>query len=274
MTTRTELLDALTLDPEGLTFDALLERCPAADGDRQIVGGRIAALAAEGLVRMIGMRDGAAVYALAVTPAERPTSALSEREASTPPRRPAGAGQVAQDTTPRAVTRAPQASPAPAPIAPAPPPEIRMTTADKILALYEQHGMMSTRQLRKHIKVANLSTLCSILVRKHRLVKVGGGPRSSVYALAARTVPEKPPEPTPRAPKPAPKSAPSALPVPAALRVPAAPINGTRAKFAIDADGNLALNRAEGGISLDPTEFATLRAFIERTTAVWTGDQK
>jgi hypothetical protein len=165
-----------------------------------------------------------------------------------------------------------------------------MNIREKIEAALKEHGPMDSRTMRKRgLKHDALAQYLSDLVDRKVIVRLGGGPRSSIYALPGQKLAEAGPAPSteplqPRAPKTTkavkkvkrqvvvkrkPKRVP-ARPTPAS---PAAPMNGNGngAQFAINEHGELGIELDDAKIRLDPIAFARLREFIERTQPVWEG---
>jgi len=89
--------------------------------------------------------------------------------------------------------------------------EIPMSTSDKILAAFRDHGPMTVHELRRHVKVENLSTLILNLRIEGKVNRLSGSPRRSVWGLPGRKAGAPSATPSP-APAPAPAIAPAALP--------------------------------------------------------------
>lgn len=98
----------------------------------------------------------------------------------------------------RAVTQALAArfkSASPAPVAPKPTTPRKevdapmSTTTDKIIAAIRKHGPMTSAQLRDHVKDQNATTICGQLARKGKLVKLGGGYRTTIYGVDGQKPP-------------------------------------------------------------------------------------
>ena len=87
--------------------------------------------------------------------------------------------------------------------------EIPMSTSDKILAAFRAHGPMPVPELRRHVKVENLSTLILNLRIEGKVKRLGGSPRRSVWGLPGQKAGAASATPSPA---PAPAIAPAALP--------------------------------------------------------------
>lgn len=283
MSTRDEVLAALTDHPEGLTSKELAPLCPACDCDPQVVGRTIAMLRAENVIHPgAELRDGGAIWIFGRPPAtEAPVERISLPEHGR------AAPQVSEAA--RAIAAMRQGStgaPRPKPAAPesaataAPQEGASMTIRAKIEGVLRMHGPMNSRAMRKHgLKDDTLGQHLGDLANRKILVRLpGGGPRSTIYALPGQKAGEKtapPPVADPkveRAPKgkKAKKAARAKVKrakTPPAPR-PAAPRNGG-AVFAINEGGELGIEQEGTKLSLDHEAFARLREFISRTEPVW-----
>lgn len=269
MSTREEILAALTEHPDGLTSKELAPLCPAAECDPLIVGRVIAALRSEEVIHAIGLRDGATVYRFGKQPKE---STAAE------PASARGSGQP----LPRPVT-----TPAPTTARPAEHQaneEKTMTIRAEIEAALKKHGPMDTRAMRKHgLKQETLAINCADLLKREVLVKLGGGPRSTIYGLPGQKLGEaEPSAPTPPAPRKKkmrvkakskkglrPRRAPEPTRKNGAPPRPLTPPANGAPEFAINEHGELGIDAGAQKIRLDPTAFARLRSFIESTEPVW-----
>lgn len=260
MTTRDEILAALTENPEGLNSKELAPLCPAAECDPLIVGRVIAALRAEEVIHPVGLRDSATVYKFGKPPKESTAAEPGSDRGSGHQPRPASTTALA----------------------PARPAEQRdeeehmqkKPLKDRIVEALRSHGALNVDQLAKHADTtkATLGTMMGTLQKTAGVVKVKRG----VYALkgAAAPAPREQPERVstpqrkkklkakrPPAPRPAPRNG-----------HPSAPkVEDGAPQFAINEHGELGIEVGEQRIRLDPSAFTRLRAFIESTEPVWKG---
>lgn len=72
-----------------------------------------------------------------------------------------------------------------------------MTTAERILRAIEKRGPMDVPTLRSLIDAEHIATTCSQLHRKKKLVKLGGGPKTTIYGLPGQKAPAGGAEATP-----------------------------------------------------------------------------
>ena len=280
MTTRDEILAALTEHRDGLTSKELAPLCPACECDEQIVGRVIAGLRAEDVIHPVGLRAGATIYKFGPPPSERVneqpvTETKLARIAPLPDRFPKAAAGMAPDRA-----HSPATTPAPAPAA-APHQEQAMATkkplAERVVEALKKHGACTLEQLAKHAgsTAGSLSTIMGTLKKKYGVIRGKAPGMPSTYSLGApadalqrgaelgRNKPKrKPQRVNGRAPAPS-RAAPSAPP---AAR---APIDG--AAFGINEMGEIGIEKGGVKVRLDVAEFARLREFIERTTPVWQG---
>lgn len=97
-------------------------------------------------------------------------------------------------TPPAAVLAAAKAAPVSTPRKSAPPqPSTEgdtMSAVERILAAFEKHGPMTVKEARKHADVAWIGVTCAQFARKGKLVRLGGGPKSSIYGLPGQKLPK------------------------------------------------------------------------------------
>lgn len=97
-------------------------------------------------------------------------------------------------TPPAAVLAAAKAAPVSPPRKSAPPqPSTEgdtMSAVERILAAFEKHGPMTVKEARKHADVAWIGVTCAQFARKGKLVRLGGGPKSSIYGLPGQKLPK------------------------------------------------------------------------------------
>lgn len=68
--------------------------------------------------------------------------------------------------------------------------ETTMTDVERILAAFKKHGPMTVKQARKYADVSWIGVCCPQLARKGKLVRLGGGPKSSIYGLPGQKPPK------------------------------------------------------------------------------------
>ncbi|TAK82100.1 MAG: hypothetical protein EPO20_22685, partial [Betaproteobacteria bacterium] len=68
--------------------------------------------------------------------------------------------------------------------------ENTMTDVARILAAFEKHGPMTVKEAREHADVAWIGVACPQLARRGKLVRLGGGPKSSIYGLPGQKLPK------------------------------------------------------------------------------------
>lgn len=233
-----QILDALAKH-EGLTAPELLEHCPEAEGNEVGMGSAIAQLRQENRIHWNGeLRDQRQVYVVGPKPTQ--PSAAGQAPAGRAPLPLAGV---------RTVTPAPAADPIRE--------EASMKKSDKIRDALK-NGPLTSRQLRERTGFDPGPHIQSLVQRKEVLVDRSGGHRNTLYALASDKPASSPGKRKPNAAAPE-------KPKPAAG---AANGNGA-AQFAINAHGELGIEKEEARVRLTPDEFAQLRRFVEQTEPVW-----
>lgn len=240
MSTRDEILSALTDHHEGLTVKEIAPLCPACESDEQIVARLIAQLRHEGVIQPGNkLRNGASIYVFA------PEGAAAEPEPRhtipyVPPPKTQHLSEAAREI---AAMRHREGKP----MAPKKP------LAERIVEALKQHGRCSLDQLAKHAGTTKntLSTMMSGIPRVRRV-------EPGVYEYAKSNGTKDG----------APLSVPAPLKAVPGLRLEEG-ISG--AQFAINEQGELGIEKDDAKLRLDATEFARLRVFIERTQQVWGG---
>jgi hypothetical protein len=297
-TTREEILAALTEHPEGLTSKELAPLCPACECDPQIVGRTIALLRSENKIHAgTELREGGAIWIFGPEKREsrEPPMSLPYRADARPHVSEAARAIAAMRGGSQSAAERPLARAQPAPetreaparpaVSPQEQPAMSTTIREKIEALLKEKGPMDSRTMRKHgLKNGALSQHLADLVERKILVRLGGGPRSSIYGFPGEKLGEKAePVETParRAPKPPKAAKPRKMKkkARAAARAPSAPpkrsappanghANG-EPHFAINEHGELGIEVEGAKVRLAPEAFERLRGFIERTKPVW-----
>lgn len=84
---------------------------------------------------------------------------------------------------------APPAPPAPKPTKPRKEVDAPMKTTIRIIRAIEKLGPMSLPKIRSVVDEPNMSTICSQLVKKGQLVKLGGEPKKTIYGLPGQKAP-------------------------------------------------------------------------------------
>lgn len=177
MSTRDEILEALTEHPAGLTLPELAKRCPSAEHDEQVVGGMLARLRVEGvLYNAEEPRTGWQVWVFGAPrtePVNEPRLTFHAKPA-------APGALISRPVAPRSTPAATQ--------------EPAMNLRAKIEAALKSDGPMTTRQMRAHVNDERIADCCHELLKQGALVSLGGGPRSTVYALPGqKAAPATPP---------------------------------------------------------------------------------
>lgn len=161
-----------------------------------------------------------------------------------------------------------------------------MSVKERILKIYAKHGPMNVTQLRKHVDVAWVAVACAKAARDGALVRLGGGPKSSIYGLPGQTlpkgeagaVPAKDKKPSAKAPKvqrktarkaPKPESAAHRLDLAnPSLRTACADAQAGDFRAAIASDGAmLFLGASCGAFELSRAETRALVAFVRELDA-------
>ncbi len=278
MSTRDQILEALTDNPAGLTPREITPHCTACECDEQIVARQIATLSAEHVIYPVGLRAGQNVYVFGKPPS-------AERVNEVPIESPAGKPEphhmplrFSKTAAVRAPDRAPKPETTPSPAQRQPIQEVPMATkkpvAERVVAALKERGASTLEQLAKHADttVGTLYQMMGTLKKNHGVHKhAQPGRQAALYSLEQAAPPQKraaPAQPA-KAKKPAVKKparingrAPAARPVP--------PTNGD-AQFAINEVGELGIEIEGQKIKLDAPAFERLRGFIERTQSVWQG---
>lgn len=215
MSTREEVVAALTACPNGLTSKELAPMCPACECDELVVGRTIAGLRSNDEIHESSeRRDGATVWILGKRPQEdvggpitlpyapkpdAPHLSVAAREiaamrASKQPAQPkTAAGQASAGTVPLAHERPAAPAPAAAPLE-----EQSMSDkkplADRIHDALKAHGPMDAEQLAKRSGTtrATIYTMAGTLQKKFGVTKhqPGGKATNAIYALPGQKTPE------------------------------------------------------------------------------------
>jgi DNA (cytosine-5)-methyltransferase 1 len=276
MSTRSEILDALTDASGGLTSKELAPLCPSCECDEQIVGRNIATLRAENVIHPIGLREGATIYVFGKGPDKSPVNeppvphpeVKRAAHAIAAMRAPKPAAERAPDRAPEPVT-----TPSPARLAASSeaPMKEKKQLADRVADALRAHGAQTIEQLAKRCDstVGSLHQTMGSIKKKHGVGIVerkGRGLALYGFPGAKRDAPDAGADAGKRQQQPARINgrAPSAPPASAAVRTPT---NG-HAEFAINESGELGIEKEGGKLRLDGAEFARLREFIERTESV------
>lgn len=290
MSTRDEILAALTDHPEGLTSKELAPLCPSAECDSMIVGRVIAGLRTEDVIHPgTELRDGATIWIFGKSPrvevreppvtlpeGARPAASVSEAARAIAAMRTPAAGLKNYNKASAAAAAATESPPAPAKAQQENHQEKPMATIrEKIEAALREHGPMTSREIGKYVKAEGLGQNCAELAARGALKKLGNkGPRSTIYGLPGQKKGDAAPEP--EAPqqvktnkKPQLRSIRRAAPAPSAPRRDARTSNEGDAKFAINEQGELGIELEGQKLRLDSEAFARLRDFIGRTEPVW-----
>lgn len=106
--------------------------------------------------------------------------ALAPNVAAAPPR--------AEPTSSSSWSETPEAAQA---ATPSPTTGGKVTVRDRIEVALRDHGPMDAAQLRKHVKVEGMPSLCSGLWKRGILRKLGGDKRSTVYGLPGQKLEER-----------------------------------------------------------------------------------
>lgn len=206
MNARAEILEALTDHPDGMTSKEIAPLCPGAECDLMVVGRLIAMLRTENKVHAAPeTREGATVWIFGKEPVEqreahvtlagadvRATSHVSEAARAIANMR---GGSGAEKQRPRTAVAAGDADVAIMHSS------ARETMRERVLRCLKEHGSQQSREMRAHgVFGANLSHLLSVMVEEKLLVRLGGGPRTSIFGLPGQTAakvtpPEKGREP-------------------------------------------------------------------------------
>lgn len=312
-TTREEILAALAEHPDGLTTKELAPHCPACECDEQIVGRTIALLRSEDVIHAGSeLRNGGAIWLAG--PGEK--KEVRERPHSLPYRPDAkpvseAARAIAQmrggsqSAAERPLARATQPVTRQATVpAAGPQPEVQetaaMTIRERIEAALKAHGPMDSRTMRKRgLKHDALAQSLGDLFARKVLIRLGGGPRSSVYGLPGQKLEDASTAPRERAEVKLPATKSTKTPkvkkakkakkttpkghgqqagrrklsrngeAPGAHRTSPAPHTNGEAAFAINELGELGIEVEGQKLRLDSKAFERLRGFIDRTKPVW-----
>lgn len=154
----------------------------------------------------------------------------------------------------------PTARAAPNPITPRKEADAPMTTASRIINATKKLGPMTVPQIRSVVDEQHVPAICSQLVRKRRLVRLGGGHKSTIYGLPGQKAPLKPVRGAKQGGRPSMRKKRAAQPAPA---VTVARGSGTF-RPAIASDGALLLMGAATPGELSPAETRVLAEFLRR----------
>jgi hypothetical protein len=278
MTTRDEILAALTDNPAGLTSKELAPLCPAAECDAQIVGRVIAQLRQENVIHPgTELRDGGTIWVFGkgierdpVNEPALPQPVISKHaQAIAAMRAPKAAAERAPDRAPKPVTT-------PSPARPAALPEATMKEkkplAERVVEALRAHGNMTLEQLAKRVEttVQTLYTMMGTLKKRGVTAIEKRGNAPSIYGFAAsaprrdvlaagaeigRQAPPKQKTKPPRINGRAPGAAPSA----------------GDAQFAINENGDLGIEKDGSKLMLCRSELGRLRTFIQRCEQILDG---
>lgn len=207
MSTRDEILEALTENPEGLTTKELAPKCPAADCDEMIVGRTIAMLSHEHVIhRGTELRAGGVVWIFGKDPKTEPPKeapvSLAGADQQAKPNISAAALAIAALRTPKTAagqtsSRAPKPETATTSAPAAAPQEVVMkpktTVAERVVEALKKHGRCTVEQLARHADTtkATLYTMLGTLKKHHGVVSTERG----IYELGDKAAP--PPKATP-----------------------------------------------------------------------------
>lgn len=272
MSTRDDILAALTDAPEGLTTRELAPLCPSAECDAQIVGRVVSAMRGENVIHAgSALREGGTVWIFGPGKREEPiervtlpyvpnpkSSTEAARAISELRRGSRAAAEVpaarAQRTPPPTTTR-----PAAAPAAPAQREEEESDMKAKVLkAIAAADGGLSRPQV---IAIAGKEAdqVIAELVKDKSIKRIG-------RARGTRYVPHVyVPKPQRSLKVKKARAARAERDIPSA---PARAANG-HAAFAINEAGELGIEKKGARLDLDAAEFQRLRTFIERSKNVW-----
>lgn len=186
VSTRDQILEALSESAAGLTLPELAEFCTACDHDEQIVGTMLAILHRENVIHPgPELRGGLKVWIFGKEPIEEHQPPISLASGDKGPR----VGQRAPvSEAALAIAGMRQDSPrtrahaAPSVQSPA------LTVRAKIEAALREHGPMRATDIEKHVDEKRISSECSTLLYRKILVKLGGNRRGSIYGLPGQTL--------------------------------------------------------------------------------------
>lgn len=187
VSTRDQILEALSEEPAGLTLKQLAEFCTACDYDEQIVGTMIAILDRENVIHCAEeRRDGATVWIFGRRLAEvaephlslaggdrRPSSATSEA---------ARAISGMRQTSTRTRAHATPSLQGPA-----------LTVRAKIERVLHEYGPMRSCDIAEHLPEKDIGNHCSSLATRNLLRRLGGTKRGTIYGLPGQTLQDRKP---------------------------------------------------------------------------------
>jgi len=191
VSTRDEILEALSDSPDGLTLKEIAEFCTACEHDEQIVGTMIAILHRENVIHPGPERqDEATVWIFGKEPEEKHEAPISLAGADTPGSPTSEAARaIARMRQDSAVTRAhavPSKKTAP------------LTIRAKIEAALRDHGPMRATDVAKHVDEKDIGNHCSSLSKRKILIPLGGRKRGTIYGLPGQTLKDVKAERQPR----------------------------------------------------------------------------
>lgn len=195
ISTRDQILEALSESPKGLTLPQLADFCTACEHDEQIVGNMIAILHREDVIHAgNGLRDAMTVWIEGKQPQELHEAPLSL----------AGAEQRSSTTASEAaraianMRQGPKVAAKPADITASKPVPVRpaqegaaLTLRAKIERALRDHGPMRATDIEKHVQEKYVSRECSALLTRKFLVKLGGNKRGTIYGLPGQSLADR-----------------------------------------------------------------------------------